>query len=130
MLIGYDILFPEAARSLAKWGVDIVAVPSAWYYKEWQWIWRITSLEQNIHLVVSNQYGKSWENLTFTGGSTIFEYESDPVAARVRNFNGDTVKLSTLYTGKVRDKKNICLTTGGHIWYDTIVKENPKKEVK
>ncbi|MDH7576539.1 MAG: carbon-nitrogen hydrolase family protein [Bacillota bacterium] len=76
LLLGSDLLFPESAESLAKRGVDLLCVPAFWTEKEILFLWEARAVEQQVHLVVANQWGG--EGSCGAGGSFIFSYARHP----------------------------------------------------
>ncbi|NPV28074.1 MAG: carbon-nitrogen hydrolase family protein [Firmicutes bacterium] len=77
VLLGSDLLFPESAESLAKRGADILCVPAFWTAKETLFLWEARAAEQQLHLVVANQWGgegSCWA----VGESLIFSYARHP----------------------------------------------------
>lgn len=73
VMICHDAGFPELARILALKGADILFLPAAWH-KENKDIWSINcasrALENGIHLVAVNRWGKE-KDLNFFGGSQL-----------------------------------------------------------
>ncbi|MCR4420706.1 MAG: carbon-nitrogen hydrolase family protein [Clostridia bacterium] len=57
LLAGTDLWFPESTESLAKRGVDLVAVPAFWTEEETRFLWEARAVEHQVHLVVANQWG-------------------------------------------------------------------------
>jgi predicted amidohydrolase len=76
ILLGYDALFPEAARCLAVAGADVIAVPAALerpFRADWggtpdYWnLWQMLAGENNCYLAMANQHGGE-----FAGRSAIY----------------------------------------------------------
>ncbi|MER3401077.1 MAG: carbon-nitrogen hydrolase family protein [Thermoflexus sp.] len=73
VLIGWDLLFPEAARALALSGAEILAVPAAWeqpHREEWRILTRARALENTFFVVAANRIGKE-VTYEFVGDSMI-----------------------------------------------------------
>ncbi|MFH1328103.1 MAG: nitrilase-related carbon-nitrogen hydrolase [Candidatus Bathyarchaeota archaeon] len=129
LLIGYDAMFPEAARCLALDGVDILCIPSAVEYPRpiglkatsvphpepivknadplhWH-LWRMRAGENNVYLVFANQWGTEG-NFPFIGMSGIFgphHFPSmNPPSGRdeiVASATGDSVKFKVIDTSNL-----------------------------
>lgn len=73
LMICHDAGFPELARILTLQGADILFLPAVWH-KENKDIWSINcasrALENGIHLVAVNRWGKE-KDLNFFGGSQL-----------------------------------------------------------
>ena len=72
MMICYDWRFPEAARTLALKGADLIACPSNLVTNVWQDAMKIRALENAVFLAVANRTGSETsdgETLTFRGNS-------------------------------------------------------------
>ncbi|ASV34477.1 hydrolase [Candidatus Hamiltonella defensa] len=87
VMICYDIGFPEVARIFAMNNVDILFVPAAWPEYAIN-IWDINcaarALENGIHLVAVNHWGKEDEDLLF-GGSQIISPEGSRIIRASEN---------------------------------------------
>jgi len=59
LLLGHDLFFPESAECLAKRGVDLLCVPSFWTEKENLFLAGTRATEQQLHLVMPNQWGEN-----------------------------------------------------------------------
>ncbi len=73
VLLGWDLLFPEAARVLALSGAELLAVPAAWEQplrEEWRIVTRARALENTFFLVAANRVGKE-VTYEFVGDSMI-----------------------------------------------------------
>lgn len=73
VLLGWDLLFPEAARVLALSGAELLAVPAAWEQplrEEWRILTRARALENTFFLVGANRIGKE-VTYEFVGDSMI-----------------------------------------------------------
>ncbi len=73
LMIGYDLAFPEVARSLALDGADIVCVCANWEaanIDEWKTYVRARAYENSIFVAAANRIGED-VTLTFGGESMI-----------------------------------------------------------
>ena len=94
MMICFDWVFPEAARSLALLGADIIAHPSNLVLPYCQRSMPTRALENSIYTVTANRIGsegRGADRATFTGQSLIV----DPGAAVLARAGVDTVE--TIY---------------------------------
>ena len=113
IMICNDWRYPEAARTLALKGADVIACPSNLVSSVWGIGMPARALENKVYLAVSNRCGTetreledgSTQSLTFTGQSVLYDYngspmgqagttgdrvitmEIDPIAARDKSFN-------------------------------------------
>lgn len=87
VMICYDIGFPEIARIFAINNVDILFVPAAWPEYAVN-VWNINcaarALENGIHLVAVNHWGKEGDNQLF-GGSQIVSPNGEQVVRASEN---------------------------------------------
>lgn len=107
-MICYDWRFPEAARTLALRGADVIACPSNLVTNIWRMAMPVRALENKVYLAVANRTGtetNEGEEVTFNGDSVIYQYngsvmasgnalddailvaEVDPAATRSKSFN-------------------------------------------
>jgi predicted amidohydrolase len=113
IMVCNDWRYPEAARSLALLGADLIACPSNLVSNVWQIGMAARALENKVYLAVTNRCGTetraledgSMQSLTFNGGSTLYNYngsaieqagkseqkvitlEIDPLLTRDKSFN-------------------------------------------
>lgn len=76
-MICYDWRFPEAARTLALKGADLIVCPSNLVTGVWQNVMSARALENKVYIAVANKYGSENNNgdeLTFNGESAIYSY--------------------------------------------------------
>ncbi|MDK2820275.1 MAG: hypothetical protein PWP31_240 [Clostridia bacterium] len=105
MLLGYDLLFPEAAECLAKWGTDLLCVPALWEDRRNKFIWE-ARLGEQMHLAVANQWG-NFGKFHALGGSLMYSYSRYPE----KRFKlealpeGDDVNIMRFRTKEVREKR-------------------------
>lgn len=84
MMICFDWYYPEAARSLALAGADVVAHPANLVRKDCPRAMPIRALENHFYTVTADRVGREsahGETLTFIGQSLICNPEGDVLAA-------------------------------------------------
>jgi predicted amidohydrolase len=116
VMICFDWYFPEAARTLALQGADIIAHPSNLVRPDCPRSMPIRALENHVFTVTANRYGQessSGESLTFIGQSEICDPQGKilvhaPEAA-------DAVDAVTIDPTNARDRD---ITTHNHIFDD------------
>jgi predicted amidohydrolase len=107
-MICYDWRFPEAARTLALKGADLIICPSNLVTDVWHLVMPARALENKIYFLVANRIGReiaNGEELFFNGKSAIYgmngkslalagpeeevviSAEIDPAATRNKKFN-------------------------------------------
>lgn len=87
IMICNDWRYPEAARSLALLGADIIACPSNLVSDVWRIGMPARALENKVYVAVANRCGTetrqmedgSTQSLTFTGGSVLYNFTGEPV---------------------------------------------------
>ena len=113
IMICNDWRYPEAARSLALLGADLIVCPSNLVSKLWGVGMPARALENKVYLAVANRGGTETRSLddgtvqalTFNGGSVVYDFNGsplvtaasdeetvltmliDPVLTREKNFN-------------------------------------------
>lgn len=74
IMICYDMGFPEAARSLALQGADLIVCPSAWCAEDMD-VWEINAparaLENTVFLAACNRFGREGGDLYMPGKSMV-----------------------------------------------------------
>ena len=83
MMICFDWVFPEVARSLALAGAEVVCHPSNLVLPYCQAAMVTRSIENRVFTVTANRIGtesRRGESLTFTGGSQIVAQDGEIVA--------------------------------------------------
>lgn len=105
MLLGWELLFPEAVESLAKKGADLLCVPSAWADASCQIVWP-ARLSEQMHLAIANQWDYGLED-SGGGRSSIYSYALDPGQRQVRQSppQSDGFIVLRLRIQDARDKK-------------------------
>lgn len=97
VMICYDWRFPEAARTLALRGADIVLCPSNLVTTLSGKVMPARAIENKVNLVVTNRWGtetREEESLLFRGESAVYSYNGDQLA--VSPFSGDHVIVAEL----------------------------------
>ena len=83
VMICYDWRFPEAARTLALKGADLIVCPSNLVTPIWDKVMPARAVENKVYLAVANRIGRERvgdEELFFNGGSTIYGYNGERLA--------------------------------------------------
>ena len=103
VMICNDWRYPEAARSLALLGADVIASPSNLVTDVWRIGMPARALENKVFVAVANRCGTevrqledgSTQSLTFTGGSVLYNFtgeaieQADKTEQRVITFQMD-----------------------------------------
>jgi predicted amidohydrolase len=87
VMICNDWRYPEAARSLALLGADVIACPSNLVSDVWRIAMPARALENKVYLALANRCGTEIremedggaQSLTFTGGSVLYKYTGEPI---------------------------------------------------
>lgn len=87
VMVCNDWRYPEAARSLALLGADVIACPSNLVSQVWHIGMAARALENKVYLAVANRCGtemRTFDNgetqsLTFTGGSVLYNFTGEPI---------------------------------------------------
>lgn len=105
MLLGHDLMFPEAADSLAKLGADMLCVPALWDDAKSRFIWEARQSEQ-MHLAVANQWGNCG-GLQAIGESLLCSYSryQERITRLSSPAVGDAVNALRLETKDSREKR-------------------------
>jgi predicted amidohydrolase len=110
VMICNDWRYPEAARSLAMLGADVIACPSNLVSDVWRIGMPARALENKVYVAVANRCGTeireledgSTQSLTFTGGSVLYNYNGEPIEQANKTENRViTLEIAPLLT---RDK--------------------------
>ncbi len=81
LMICYDVIFPEIARSLALQGVDIVFMPANWptpFLSQWRLATSARALDNQIWLVATNRIGAD-DKFPYPGRSRVVNPYGEPV---------------------------------------------------
>jgi predicted amidohydrolase len=87
IMICNDWRYPEAARSLALLGADLIVCPSNLVSDVWRIGMPARALENKVYVAVANRCGTetrelddgSTQTLTFAGGSVLYNYNGEPL---------------------------------------------------
>jgi predicted amidohydrolase len=87
IMICNDWRYPEAARSLALLGTDVIACPSNLVTDVWRIGLPARALENKVFVAVTNRCGTeirqleddNTQTLTFTGGSVLYNFTGEPI---------------------------------------------------
>ncbi len=117
MMVCFDWIFPEAARTLALKGADIICHPSNLVLPYCQNAMITRSIENKIFSVTANRIGseqrRDYQALTFTGGSQAVNPSGERLFQLSRNRTETGV--AKIDTADARDKK---LTLKNHLFED------------
>jgi len=106
MMICFDWIFPETARSLALLGTDIIAHSANLVLPFCQNAMITRCLENRVFAITSNRIGneiRGVDNFNFTGGSQITSYNGEILSSAPRDkIHVDFVEIDL---EKARDKK-------------------------
>lgn len=83
IMICYDWRFPEAARTLALMGADLIVCPSNLVTNLWHKVMPARAIENKVYFAVANRCGsekRGDEELTFKGESAIYDYNGKTLA--------------------------------------------------
>ena len=107
LLVCFDHFFPEAARTLALQGVQIVCHPSNLVLPEFgQLTTRVRSIENRIFWILANRYGherRGGKSLLYSGCSQITA-ENGEVLARAES-RGDSLTIVEVDPRRAEEKK-------------------------
>jgi len=112
LMICFDWFFPEAARTLAIKGADIIAHPSNLVLPFAQDGMKIRSLENNVYSATANRVGRE-RGLKFTGQSQILDTKGT-VLGRL-SAKGSGILTVSITPGRARKKK---ITPENNIFQD------------
>jgi predicted amidohydrolase len=107
LLVCFDHFFPEAARTLALQGAQIVCHPSNLVLPEYgQLTTRVRSIENRVFWILANRYGTEKRNgktLTYSGCSQITG-ENGKILARARA-EGDSLTVVEVNPDRAANKQ-------------------------
>lgn len=104
-MICYDWRFPEASRTLALMGADLIVCPSNLVTNVWHISMPSRALENKVYFSVANRIGtefNSGESLFFNGKSGIWDYNGKPLA--IASENQEEVIIAEIFPSETRDK--------------------------
>lgn len=102
IMLGWDLAFPEVARSLALDGAEILCLCDCWeqpFGKEWQAMVLTRAFENSIFVVAANRIGQE-PSYTFAGQSIIVGPRAEALTAMDNTAEGYAV--ATLDLDEVR----------------------------
>ncbi len=110
VMICNDWRYPEAARTLALMGADVIACPCNLVSNVWGIGMAARALENKVFVAVANRCGTeirqledgSEQRLTFTGGSVLYNYNGEPFEKA--EADGDGVFTCQIDPIQTRDK--------------------------
>jgi len=110
MMVCNDWRYPEAARSLALLGADLIVCPSNLVSTLWGVGMPARALENKIYLAVANRWGTEIrmledgadQKLTFNGGSVVYDFNGSPLVKAASD--EDAVLTSLIDPVLTRDK--------------------------
>lgn len=105
MMICYDWRFPEASRTLALKGADLIICPSNLVTDVWHKVMPARAIENKVYFAVSNRCGseeREGENLLFKGESAIYAYNGNELAKA--GIDDEIVIIAEIEPEKTRDK--------------------------
>ncbi|MGC9348931.1 MAG: carbon-nitrogen hydrolase family protein [Anaerolineae bacterium] len=83
IMTGWDLTFPEVARSLMLEGAEIILLPAAWQMKEvdmWRTLLVARAYENDIFIAAANRVGEE-PSYTFAGQSAVLAPSGEVLAA-------------------------------------------------
>lgn len=104
-MICYDWRFPEAARSLALQGANLILCPSNLVTGVWQNVMSARALENKVYIAVANKYGTETvegETLEFNGESAIYSYNGKFIGKA--SIDKEEVITVDIFPEKTKDK--------------------------
>lgn len=117
IMICFDWIFPEAARSLALQGADILCHPANLVLPYCQNAMITRSIENRVFSITANRVGsearRGKDRLTFTGGSQIVNPKGD-VVFRLGS-DAEEIQETEIDPPAARDKQ---ITPKNHLWED------------
>ena len=105
LLIGHDLMFPEAADSLAKLGADMLCAPALWENASSKFIWE-ARLGEQMHLAIANQWG-NFGRFHALGESLLCNYSRYPekISRLWSPLEKDAINIMRLGTKDAREKR-------------------------
>ncbi len=110
VMVCNDWRYPEAARSLALLGADVIACPSNLVSDVWRIGMPARALENKVYVAVANRCGTeireladgSTQSLTFTGGSVLYNYTGEVIEQAAKT--GECLITLQINPSETRDK--------------------------
>jgi predicted amidohydrolase len=116
LLVCFDWIFPEASRTLALRGAQVLCHPANLVLPYGQDAMRTRCIENRVFAVTANRIGsehRGTTSLTFTGGSQIVN-----PAGEVLAFAGDRSESLRVVEVDIREASNKCVTPNNNIFED------------
>lgn len=104
-MICYDWRFPEASRTLALKGADLIVCPSNLVTNVWHIATPARALENKVYLAVANRIGienRNGNELLFNGASQIYSYNGSVLA--LASPNSEQIISAEIEPLKTRNK--------------------------
>jgi predicted amidohydrolase len=104
-MICYDWRFPEAARTLALLGADLIACPSNLVTKIWHLAIPARAIENKVFFLVAIRIGtetNNGETLEFNGKSGVWHYNGSQIASA--GDNEETIITAEIEPSETRNK--------------------------
>jgi len=114
MLICFDWRFPEAARTLALLGADVIAHPSNLLYRNAQRMMIARSFENRVYTITANRTGtesRPGGRVPFTGRSQIVDPMGEVIASATKT--EEIARAADCDLARSRDK---AMTRMTHLW--------------
>jgi 5-aminopentanamidase len=114
MLICFDWRFPEASRTLALLGADVIAHPSNLLYPNAQRMMIARSFENRVYTITANRTGTETRRggrVPFTGRSQIVDPGGEVIASATKT--EEIAKAADCDLARSRDKAMTAMT---HLW--------------
>lgn len=92
LMLGYDLAYPEVARSLALEGADLICCMANWeatHIDEWKTYTRARAYENSVYIVGANRVGED-VTLTFGGESMVVGPRGQIYASMIDETDPDT----------------------------------------
>lgn len=116
VLICFDWAFPEAARSLALAGADVIAHPANLVLPHGRKVMAVRAIENHVFTVTANRCGREdrdGRRLEFNGGSQVVAPDGQELAAA--SSQDDVVGVVEIHVARARDKR---ITPRNHLFND------------
>ena len=105
LMICYDWRFPEAARSLALQGADLIVCPSNLITSLSGKVFPARAIENKVYMAVANRVGeetREGETLVFRGESGIYDYTGEPLA--MASLGHEEIIYADIFPKQTRNK--------------------------
>jgi len=105
IMICYDWRFPEAARTLALQGADVIVCPANLVTTLSGKVFPARAIENKVYVAVANRVGEESledETLLFRGESALYDYLGEPIA--MASFGNEDILHATINPQETRNK--------------------------